>query len=235
MTQPPNQPGPQGDPNWAGAQPQGTPNQQPHPQNPYGQSPYGQQAYGQQVFGQPGQYGSAGVPPQAFPEPQRSGGQTLKRILSVLVSIVLVGGGAYAIWNRFQSEAALEAGNCLVISGEADDADHEQVDCDDADTFSYEVAMVLDGTETCGAEYGSYTITEGSSTDKAVCLFENFQAERCYDEEDSVMGFAVVDCPGGVLKVAAVEDAVDAVCPDGSEVFFVVPEPARTFCVTDPA
>lgn len=240
MTQPPNQPGSgqndwsAQDPRGGSPEPQGTPNpgyaQQP-PQGGYAQQPpqFDQQA----AFGAPGG-------PEAFPEKQ-SGGQKVKRILGIVVAVVLVAVAGWGLWSNYQSDAALEAGNCLVFSGESDDADHDLVECDDSTTFSYLVAKVIEGAGSCGPDYVEYTVgTESrggnTTTNKVTCLIENFHAGNCYAETSDIMGFGVVDCsdPSAALKVSTVEDSADATCAEEEQPYSFT-EPARTYCLADPA
>lgn len=265
MTQPPNQPGSgqndwsAQDPQGGAPEPQGTPNpghaQQPQ-QGGYDQQPqqggYDQQpqgAYDQtapqggpeqpQPFDQQAAFGAAGGP-AAFPEKQ-SGGQKVKRIIGIVVAVVLVAVAGWSLWSNYQSDAALEAGNCLVFSGESDDADHDLVECDDATTFSYLVAKVIDGDGTCGPEYVEYTVgTESrggnTTTNKVTCLIENFHAGNCYAETSDIMGFGVVDCsdPNAAFKISTVEDSADATCAEEEQPYSFT-EPARTYCLADPA
>lgn len=266
MTQPPNQPGPEGQNDWTGPQPQGTPNPQgpPQPQgtpNPgYGQQPqdapnagYGQQPQGgydqqpqqggydqqPQSFEQQAAFGAAGGP-QAFPE-KKSGFQKVKSVLGIIVAVVLVAVVGWGLWSNYQSDAALEAGNCLVFSGESDDADHDLVDCEDSTTFSYLVAKVIEGDGSCGADFVEYTVgtesrTGSTSTDKVTCLIENFHAGNCYAETGDIMTFGIVECsdPSASFKISTVEDSADATCA-AEEQPYSFTEPARTYCMADPA
>lgn len=266
MTQPPNQPGPAGQNDWSGPRPQGTPQPQGtpnpgHPQQPpqgdwshqppqggYTQQPsqgdWSQQpqqgGYAQQPqsFEQQAAFGAPGGP-EAFPE-KKSGAQKVKSILGIIVAVVLVGVVGWNLWSNYQSDAALEAGNCLVFSGESDDADHELVDCSDSTTFSYLVAKVIEGDGTCGSEFVEYTVgTErggSSSTDKVTCLIENFHAGNCYSESSDIMTYAIVECSdaNASFKVTTVEDSAEATCAAGEQAYPFT-EPARTYCLGDPA
>ncbi|MCC2593367.1 hypothetical protein LKO27_08095 [Tessaracoccus sp. OS52] len=257
MTQPPNYPGqnPAGQP---GNQPpgyqqpqwgpghQGTPGpgggpnlgpgsygqQSPAPAH-HGQPPYGQQPpQGQQPV-----YVSGGT---EAPGGRKSGAQKAKGVLGAIVSVVLIAVAGFNLWNRFTSDAALEVGNCLAFSGQVEDANHEEVDCGDAATFSFEVARVNDGALSCAPEYLSYTVTQerSESPEKIACLIENFASDTCYQvlPESDVRGYAVVDCSEAVaeFKVTQRHDAAGASCAEGEEPY-AYEEPARTYCIGDPA
>lgn len=263
MTQPPNQPGSAGPNDWSGPQPHGTPQPQGTPNPGHGQQPQ-QGGYGQQPQGAPGQppqgsydqqYPQDGYEqpqsfeqqaafdapggPEAFPE-KKSGAQKVKSIIGIVVAVVLVAVVGWGLWTNYQKDAALVAGNCLVFSGESDDADHDLVDCEDSTTFSYLAAKVIEGSGTCGDEFVEYTVgTESggsSTTDKVTCLIENFHAGNCYSETSDIMTFGIVDCSDATasFKVSTVEDSADATCA-AEEQPYSFTEPARTYCLADPA
>lgn len=244
MTQPPNQPGN----DWTGPQPQGAPDprysQQPQgtPNPGYSQQPQGsfdqQPPGGQpQSFEQQAAFGAGG--PQAFPE-KKSGAQKVKSILGIIVAVVMVAVVGWGLWTNYQKDAALEAGNCLVFSGESDDADHELVDCEDSATFSYLVAKVIEGAGSCGAEFVEYTVgTErrgNTTTNKVTCLIENFHAGNCYAETSDIMTFEIVGCsdPSASFKITTVENSADATCA-AEEQPYSFTEPARTYCLAEPS
>ena len=156
--------GPPADP----AQPSFDPTGQPGYAAPGAQQP----AQGNQDYWEAN---AAQQPPQGVFDqaPKKKG--ILGKVGSIVVAL-LVAFGAYTAFQNFASDAALEPGNCLVISGESnDDVDHKLVDCDDADTYSYYVASVSKGDSsagTCeGVEYESTVTKRGSTRTKSIsCL-----------------------------------------------------------------
>ena len=263
MSQPPQNPGPNEQP-WNGAPGQPNPNPQgpgqfpQGPQNP-GQFPQGPQNPGQfpqgpqsqpsagQPYGVPGdpyaqqQHGAPGDPyaqhgaPEAFPEQPKKGSKA-KSILGGVLAVALLAVGGYAVWSNMTKEAALEAGKCIIITGKNDDADHKEVKCDDASQFSYYVAKVNKGAETCGEGYYEYTISSKrrgtETTNKTVCLIDQMAQDVCYKKlgQDSTMAFEVAECSGADLQVTKVENSGTATCADGEEPWAWT-EPARTYCV----
>lgn len=263
MSQPPQNPGPNEQP-WNGAP--GQPNN-PYPQQPQtpGQFPQGPQTPGQfpqgpqsqpsagQPYGAPGDpyaqpQGAPGDPyaqqgaygaPEAFPEQPKKGSKA-KSILGGVLAVVLLAVGGFAIWSNMVKEAALEAGKCIVITGKIDNADHKEVNCDDATQFSYYVAKVNKGAETCGEGYDEYTISSkrrgSETTNKTVCLIGQLAKDVCYKQlgKDSTMAYGVAECAGSDFKVTKVESVADAQCADGEEPWSWT-EPARTYCLAQPA
>lgn len=206
------------------------PPQQPTPEGPSNDPWNTQQPQDPQAFG---------GAPQAFPEEPKSGSK-VKSILSGVVVLALVAVGGFFMWDRFQTQSALEVGNCVVVSGSEDDADIKKVDCDDED-FNWGVGKVESTMGACGDGYLEFSYSmerRGRTTSTTVgCLWPNFQVDQCYDDApaDSPMGFQRVDCPGGYFEVTSVEESVDAQCTGDSFPGFIVPEPARTFCVMETA
>ncbi|WP_375498228.1 hypothetical protein [uncultured Jatrophihabitans sp.] len=112
MSQPPEQPGwnPQPDPNQGQPEQPGDYGQQPYGQQPYGQQPYGQQPYGQQPYGQQpygqqpygqqpygqqpyGQQGYSQQPPYGgggYGGPPKSGGDNNKLVWIIASAVIVV-------------------------------------------------------------------------------------------------------------------------------------------------
>lgn len=223
--QPPGQPGQPG-PEFPGQQPQGgqpfPPQGQPTPGQPYQQ-------------GQPDPY--AGQPPQDAFQPKKKGG--IRQILSLVVTVAVLAAGGFFLWQNFTSNAALEPGKCITVGGETDDAEHKEVKCDDADTFSYLVTEVFDGEGTCASDNVAYTSVSTSRrggserTTKTTCLIPQFTADKCYKElPSSNEGFEAVACDGGgaTFKVTKVEESATAECEAPTEPW-AFSKPGRTYCL----
>lgn len=233
MTQPPNNQFP------------GTPEQ---PQDPQGQGGFGQQpadpyqAYEQPQAqpGQPGQPGDAnqpyGQPPQGvFEQPKKKSGAM--GIVRAVIAVVILAVGGFFVWQNFASNAALEPGKCITITGEDNnDLDHTEVNCDDAGQYSYYVAEVFDGQGTCseGLAYESTSTRRGSSeakTTKTTCLIPQFAPDTCYKIiDDSIASYEVADCAGAEFKITQVEQTSNASCGASAEPWSFT-QPARTYCI----
>lgn len=245
MSQPPN---PGNDPQWNPGNPDGTPPQQPGadghaPIGPDGQpytgpvGPDGQPYTG--PVGPDGQpyTGPDGQPYQDQGAPAQGQGTKfgVKQLLTALVVVAVLGAGAFFLWQNYQKDAALAVGNCLVISGESDDADHELVDCGDADTFSYYVGEVIEGNGTCADEFAlAYSISETAGGDenvkKVTCLVPQLAEGTCYAEADGVMDLQPADCGEALLKVTKVTEESGAQC-EADESPLSLTHPARTYCI----
>ena len=217
--------GPPADP----AQPSFDPTGQPGYAAPGAQQP----AQGNQDYWEAN---AAQQPPQGVFDqaPKKKG--ILGKVGSIVVAL-LVAFGAYTAFQNFASDAALEPGNCLVISGESnDDVDHKLVDCDDADTYSYYVASVSKGDSsagTCeGVEYESTVTKRGSTKTKSIsCLIPQFTEGKCYTGVDeSIADYVVADCTGADYRITKVADDAAASCEAPAEPWsFSIP--ARTYCI----
>ena len=58
-----------------------------------------------------------------------------------------------------QDNSPLQVGNCLVITGSANDTQEEKVDCSDKSKFSFEVSQVVSDTKSCPDNTASYEIS----------------------------------------------------------------------------
>lgn len=205
-----------------------------------GQQGYAQQQPGQyaQQPGQPGQYaqqpGQGQVPPEGF-GPKKPG--PIRRVLSfVIIGAVLIGGG-YAAFASFASNAALKAGNCIVITGSASNLDHKEVKCDDTSAYSYLVTSVENGEASCGDAVAYTSEKKGrfstkSKTTKTTCLVPNFIQNQCYNViEDDAAEFAIADCGGADIKITKVVESGSATCEAPSQPF-EFKTANRSFCVT---
>lgn len=219
--------------------PPGQPDFQPQPpyQPPQGQAnqqPYQGQPNQQPNQGQPNQQPYQGSPQDAFQQ-QPKKRSSVRKVLSGIVTVAVLGAGGYFMWQRFTSDAALKVGNCITVKGDSnDDVDHKQVKCDDAGTYSYYVAEVHSGKATCtdGISYESTSSRRGNTkTTKTTCLIPQFAAGTCYKAVDeSVYDYSVADCASADFKVTSVENTSSATCSAPSEpASFEVP--ARTYCI----
>lgn len=219
---------------------QGAPGQ-PFPGQPQGNpgqaDPYAQQAQagaqpGQQAPGQPGPYPHPGVQAPSKPGPVR-------RVLSFIVIAAVVGVGGFALYSNFVSNAALKAGNCIVITGEEGDLDHKEVKCDDDANYSYLVTEVTNGEAACGEAEVPYTISSKGKysskekTNKTTCLIPNFIADKCYKiVDDTIWDFQIADCAGADFKVTKVEESATANCETPSEPLLEFAKGNRSYCGT---
>lgn len=173
-------------------------------------------------------------PSQVAPQGNKFG---IKQLLSALLVVAVLGAGAWFLWNNYQSDAALAAGNCLVLSGEMDDAQHEAVDCDDQSVYSQYVGEVIDGDGTCTDETAApYTIVQTSgrggkeTTTKVTCLVPQLFENACYNFSEGVNELEPADCATAELKVTRVTDETGSECAAEEESLSYT-KPARTYCV----
>lgn len=233
MSQPPSNPGQ--DPQRNPQHPEGNPPQQPVPGDPYRNPPEGQQYMGPD--GQPynGPTGPDGQPYNDSAQPHRGTKFGVKQIIAAVVVVVLLGVGAFFLWQNMQKDAALAVGNCLSFMGTPEDAKHELMDCDDTSVYSEYIGEVIDGEGECSDPLSSSysTVKDGSEVVQNTCLIPQFFEGQCYvvSPEDSVNDFELVDCDGDTdFQVAKVSDEGDAQCEDVQEpISFIAP--ARTYCL----
>ncbi len=164
-----------------------------------------------------------------------------KQIISVVVIIAIVAVGAWQLYTRFQSNAALDVGKCITLSGESStDLEHKEVDCADQTVFSYKVIESVDVASSCPEYSSSYTIQSkgrygNTRTEKVACLVENFHVGVCYsyDDTDQVNSFAVDStCASGTFKVDSFMEGKDAVC---TEPLISWPMPTSSVCFSENA
>ena len=193
--------------------------------------------------GQPwmGPVGPDGQPQTGFdpaaPEAPQENKFGVKQLLVALLVVVVLGAGAWFLWNNFQSDAALAEGNCLVLSGEMDDAQHKAVECDDQSVYSQYVGEVIEGDGTCTDETAApYTIMEKSgrggkeTATKVTCLVPQLFENACYNFSEGVNELEPADCADAELKVTKVTDETGSECAAGEESLSYT-MPARTYCV----
>lgn len=215
MSQPPSNPGQ--DPQRNPRHPEGNPPQQPVP------SDQNRTASDGQPYNRPAQ-------------PHRGTKFGAKQIIPAVLLIVLLGIGAFFLWQNTQKEAALAVGNCLSFTGTQDKADHQLEDCDDTSIYSDYVGEVIDGEEECSDPLGSSysTLDKDGQVLQTTCLIPQFFEAQCYlvSAEDSVNDFELVGCDGEKdFQVAKVKDASDTQCDELQEpISFIAP--ARTYCLT---
>ena len=156
---------------------------------------------------------------QQAAEAKKSGGLGLRGIISIIVGVVVVGAGAWGLYQKFQTDQALQEGNCIVIEGESNDkVTPKKVDCS-KDDFSWKVTAVVADENSCPEDsYTGITVTsEGrrgaSRTDKVACLVPFFKADKCYSKDASdVNEFKVGTCSTGELKIIKVIEDPAASC-----------------------
>jgi hypothetical protein len=259
MTDPnyPQQPGPYGAPRGGqqpppyGQQPSQPYGQQPPPP-PYGQQPppYGQQPGGPSDYPPPSQdypptgpqdYPAAG--PQDYPPPPAPG-QPVKRntrktwTIIIVVLVVLAAGGVFAFKALSKNSAAKAgAGDCIKVNSASEkSADVEKIDCNDRIAV-FKVAKKLgNDTDQCPSpDYEKYTQSGGGSGDFALCLMLNGKEGDCFADYDDPAKRARVDCAKAQVKVVKmVSGKADEASCDQQSVPLVYPEPATTFCLTQP-
>ncbi len=163
-------------------------------------------------------------------EPQRGTTFGVTQILTGILVIALLGVGAFYIWQNAQKDAALAVGNCLVITGELDDADHEPVDCEDRSVSSQYVGEVVDGGGECSDPFAAPYTT--SDTTSVTCLIPQLFEGQCYAQlpAEAVNDLEPVDCSDKDLEVISVVDESGAQCDEGSEPIDFL-KPARTYCI----
>ena len=217
-------------PEGPGQQPSGAPYQQPQeqpqqPQGGYTQQPQGQPQQPQggpgDPYAQPAGYGQPqGFQPMA--EEQKKGG--VRKILSTILTVAILAAGAYFMWQRFASDAALKAGNCLEISEGTEDLTHKAVDCDSTDKYTYYVTEVIDGDAECAEDALAYlSVSSGrfgtnEKTESTTCIVPNFVPDTCYTEVDgSLYEYRIEDCGTAEFKVTKVEEAATISCDAPAE------------------
>ena len=228
MTQPPN---PQG-PNPQGPNPQDSSAvPPPHPEGQPQPGPIGPD--GQPYNGPIGPDGQP-QPGTATAAPPKSNPFGLKKLLSALLVVVVLGVGAYFIWGNQQKSTALTVGNCLVWSGEnQEDLDVKVVDCSDDTVYSEYVGEVLDGDGTCtdpgAVPYSLGATGEADDADKLGCVIPQLFQDKCYSVTDD-QNIELVSCESSQLRVTKVIEESDAACEaTDSPVSYVLP--ARTYCL----
>jgi hypothetical protein len=257
MTDPrsPQQPGPFGPPPGGQQPPQY--GQQPPP---YGQQPgtppggqqFGQQGPGTPPGGQPippGQqpppppYGQQPVQPGEYPPAppgtpvKKASGKKRLIIAGIVVLVLVVGGIAVAFFTRNSANNA-EAGDCIKVnSASTTSADVEKIDCNDKIAVFKVAKRLGNDSDSCPTpDYEKYTQTGGSGSDFALCLMLNAKEGECFANYDTPDKRARADCGAGaeVKVVKVVTGQADEGACDQTSVALVYPEPATTFCLTQP-
>lgn len=245
MTQPnsgdfqqPNTPGPVpgqqppqfGPPQGSPTPPQGGPMPQQGPGGPYGQG--GPGPYGQDVPGGP-------QPPLGLEQPRKKK-VSVRGIISIVVTVAVLGFAAFQWYSNSQRDQALTVGECVRVSGDADNVDVKAAGCDDDDSegVMFYVISVHESSARCEEPMVEYYETQSSRrggserTTKTVCLGEVLHQDRCYEDFDGVSGLRGVECPGGYVEVTQVLDVADGECAADE---FPLPynEWPRTYCLAE--
>ncbi|MDO5083909.1 MAG: hypothetical protein Q4D89_10985, partial [Arachnia propionica] len=173
---------------------------------------------------------------QQAAEAKKSGGLGLRGIISIVVAVVAVGAGGWGLWQKIQTDQALKEGNCIVLSGTADDASEKKIECD-KEPFSWKVASIAANEAGCPTEDTvPYTVTSksrrgASRTDKVACLAPNLHEGKCYQEvDDALTPYKEVECTAGNAKISKVIEEANATCEAPSEPWSL-PTAKRTYCV----
>lgn len=111
-------------------------------------------------------------------------------------------------------------GDCLSLTGTAEEADAERVDCDDP-VANYRVVSTAPDEDTCPADVDQiYYEQTGATTTGALCLDRNWKVDTCYQDDEVAGEYVVVDCSGagGLRYVATVPDAsTPEECPEPAD------------------
>lgn len=164
----------------------------------------------------------------------------VKQILSTTVAFGVLGLVGCSVVQDSQIVEALEEGNCLVVTGDADDASYKTSDCDDESRLTYYVGEVIEDGGVCADESAiEFSVNapsnRGSSEGgtQVACLVPQFFADTCYVETNDVMELAPGDCAEAAFKVTTVTDESGSECAEGEDpISFTVP--ARTYCIGYP-
>ncbi|GAA1529384.1 LppU/SCO3897 family protein [Nocardioides humi] len=152
------------------------------------------------------------------------GGGLLGRIIGLVVSLA-VAAAAYFIFFKGQEKVeqakAPKVGECLVMTGSSFDADHEEVECDDAKA----VYKVVGKDGGCDDAELNYTISLGNDRSSGnvadLCLALNAAEGDCFDLGGMSTPSTKVACTEGagttsIVKVVSVGKAGDE-CADGAQ------------------
>ncbi|SHE78657.1 LppU/SCO3897 family protein [Streptoalloteichus hindustanus] len=172
------------------------------------------------------------APPAPAP-PARKKTNPLKIVVPVLVALLAIGGIAYTYFN---DGASAKVGDCASVSGNAKDAKYQALDCGN-DKATYKVAKVLENpSDSCpSGDYDTYTQTARRGKDFKLCLMPNLQEGSCYKVGEDGKDITKVACGAeATIKISKVvrDKADEAAC--GDDKAFAYPEPATTFCLTQP-
>lgn len=222
--------------------PQGDPQQ---PAHPYGGSdappagaavpPQAPPPGGQLPPGAPMQPGGPSAPPPPPPAPPKK----KSKIISIIVTVIALAIGGFYLWNQVREDQLLQEGNCVVMSGEANDPKIDEAKCDDQTKASYKVVKVIKASDAkCEGDYSTYEVTKRGKTIAAYCLMENLFANKCYAVSGkNPSDFKMVECtdPKAEIKVAKVVESTDQTqCDAGSEAH-TFPLGSRTYCLVPPS
>lgn len=219
---------------------------QQYPQGGGQQFPQGQPQVGGQVGGPGGIQFENQAPQQA---PQQGGGFLKSvggRILSAVISIVVVVALALAftVGRSYFDKKGMEdqVGTCAVLTGTGDEVDTETVDCGSED-FHYQIVATAENASGCPeGNYTTLTTTRSNrgseSTVGTLCMMAVLKADTCYAEDTGGSNeLKVVECtdPSAAFKVGEVLDANDVSQCEYSNESLSFAEPAKTYCLVPPA
>ncbi|MET8651315.1 LppU/SCO3897 family protein [Nocardia aurea] len=131
----------------------------------------------------------------------------------------------------------LGVGDCVAITDNApENTVGTSVACSDPNAV-YRVHSVHHGLADCpSADYTTYTKETRAGTLR-LCLAPNFQQGSCYNDVDT-SPYMQVPCgtPEATFRVLfRIDGTTDSDrCPDGSDQYISVPDPATLFCLTTP-
>lgn len=165
----------------------------------------------------------------AKPQARKLFGLPVWAVAAVLA--VLLGAGAFLVYQAVKPGASAASGECVAVSGVDDAATTETVDCG-AQNAGFKLASVRDLDEP-GCPEGAYREIRTSS--ELLCLMPNFIAGNCYVPDEPNAGFVVGDCASELaIRISEViEGTTDpSGCPDNSGLGY--PDPPVVFCVETP-
>ena len=174
---------------------------------------------------------------QQAAEAKKSGGLGLRGIISIIVGVVVVGAGAWGLYQKFQTDQALKEGKCVTLSGSNTDAEPKEVDCDKED-YSWKVVSVVATRTACPTDTSSLELTSQSRrggatrTDKVACLAPMLKENQCYkyDQNDVNEFIPSSSCTSGDLKVNKIVDDPEATCEAPAEAL-AFESLKRTYCI----
>lgn len=219
-------------------------NPQGYPQNPQdymAQAQQAAQAYQQQAQQQYAQPEYDHYDDDEAPRKPKKG---LVQIIGSVVGVAVLGFGAWGIYSNFVAEQALQPGKCVRMTGTQNNADVEEVKCDDASQLSYKVLEVSKaGSKACTDSTGDYiefTVTKssrrGGSSKTSYCMMPNLVANACYHTANDPQDEKIVECSSQEAKFK-VTKVIDSIAEDQcgeAEKAVSYKLGNRTYCLADP-
>jgi hypothetical protein len=175
--------------------------------------------------------------PSFTPPPSKPSGKG--RLLAAIIGVVVIAGVAvaYFVFTRTGVSTA-EAGDCIKVNSASEtSAEVEKIDCNDPIAV-FKVAKKLDssGAQCPTPDYEKYTQSGGSGPSFALCLMPNAKEGECFANYDTPDKRARAACgPEAEVKVAKlVTGSADEGLCEADSIPLVYPDPATTFCLTQP-